>query len=144
MRVQSFYYCLNLWYNMGREIQTLQPVFHLKVFSLSGPGLLPDSSRYSWWWSATADFMILTIKAMKIAAPKKDITDSIFPAYDRSSPRWIQTEAMIKTCICSAVSKSPSNLFTLHSRDIMLQFSRINLSFVSYISACFHSVHWNM
>jgi hypothetical protein len=27
--------------------------------------------------------MILTIKAMKIASPKKDITDAIFPAYDR-------------------------------------------------------------
>jgi hypothetical protein len=44
---------------------------------------------------------------MKIAAPKKDITDSIFPAYDRFLAPVNTNRSNIKTCICSAVSKSP-------------------------------------
>jgi len=61
----------------------------------------------------------------------------LVPLMEGSSPLWIHTDEIFKPASIPQYPASSLNLLTRHSLGHNVQFSSINLSLLSYISACF-------
>lgn len=73
----------------------------------------------------------------RLQPAKKILQMPLVPLMEGSSPLWIHIDAIFKPASIPQYPASPLNLLTRHSLGHNVQFSSINLSLLSYISACF-------